>query len=144
MIHCCYLVLYYAHSYFCRFFLFLTYGNNPKTQKKLASLVAHFLGLPILEARKANYTHCFADQFQFSVSFQSYTSNGAKVIFLNQRPQTRPPRLSGNVCYACDRTLQEPYLFCSLYCKVPTNSSLLLNSFTILSMTQFISSLFLV
>ncbi|KAI3844288.1 hypothetical protein MKW92_023035 [Papaver armeniacum] len=49
---------------------------------------------------------------------QSYISNGAKVIFINQRPQSRPHRVSGNTCSTCYRSLQERYFFCSLYCKV--------------------------
>ncbi|CAN8290527.1 unnamed protein product [Cochlearia groenlandica] len=48
---------------------------------------------------------------------QPYTINGAKVIFINQRPQTRV-KVSSNVCYTCDRILQEPFHFCSLSCKV--------------------------
>lgn len=49
---------------------------------------------------------------------QSYITNGAKVVFLNQRPQTRPSRFSGNTCIICDKGLQEPYIFCSLSCKL--------------------------
>ncbi|XP_034675860.1 uncharacterized protein LOC117906777 [Vitis riparia] len=49
---------------------------------------------------------------------QSYTTNSAKVVFLNQRPMSRPFRGSGNLCYTCERSLQDPYLFCSLACKV--------------------------
>ncbi|KAA3469412.1 PLATZ domain-containing protein [Gossypium australe] len=49
---------------------------------------------------------------------QSYITNSAKVIFINQRPQTRQFRGSGNFCNTCDRSLQDPYLFCSLSCKV--------------------------
>ncbi|KAF8413010.1 hypothetical protein HHK36_000983 [Tetracentron sinense] len=49
---------------------------------------------------------------------QAYTTNSAKVIFINQRPQSRPFRGSGNICSTCDRSLQDPYLFCSLACKV--------------------------
>ncbi|KAL6007898.1 hypothetical protein ACLOJK_033403 [Asimina triloba] len=48
---------------------------------------------------------------------QSYTTNSSKVIFLNQRPQSRPFRSSGNICITCERSLQDPYLFCSLACK---------------------------
>lgn len=49
---------------------------------------------------------------------QAYTTNSAKVVFLNQRPQSRPFRGNGNICITCDRSLQDPYLFCSLSCKV--------------------------
>ncbi|KAK2650597.1 hypothetical protein Ddye_018086 [Dipteronia dyeriana] len=48
---------------------------------------------------------------------QPYITNNAKVIFLNQRPQTRH-RSSGNICSTCDRSLQGSYLFCSLSCKI--------------------------
>eukprot|EP00256_Glycine_max_P068799 XP_025983394.1 uncharacterized protein LOC100797977 isoform X1 [Glycine max] len=51
-------------------------------------------------------------------SVQSYTTNSAKVVFLNQRPQTRNFRGSGNFCSTCDRSLQDPYHFCSLSCKI--------------------------
>ncbi|XP_038876971.1 uncharacterized protein LOC120069313 [Benincasa hispida] len=51
---------------------------------------------------------------------QPYTINGAKVIFLNYRPQSRPCKAgsSTNACFTCDRILQEPFHFCSLSCKV--------------------------
>lgn len=49
---------------------------------------------------------------------QSYTNNSAKVMFIKQRPQTRPCRVSTNICTSCDRGLQDPYLFCSLSCKL--------------------------
>ncbi|KAL6201700.1 hypothetical protein ACLB2K_025412 [Fragaria x ananassa] len=56
---------------------------------------------------------------------QPYSNNGAKVIFLNQRPQSRPlsrtncnKGFAANICYTCDRILQEPFRFCSLSCKV--------------------------
>ncbi|XP_047319224.1 protein RGF1 INDUCIBLE TRANSCRIPTION FACTOR 1-like [Impatiens glandulifera] len=49
---------------------------------------------------------------------QSYTTNSAKVVFLKERPQTRPCRGSGNICITCDRALQDPYFFCSLSCKL--------------------------
>lgn len=72
----------------------------------------------------------------FHLSLQSYTTNSAKVIFLHQRPQTRNFKGSGKFCSTCDRSLQDPYLFCSLSCKVsfalkPENS--LPHAFTILS-----------
>ncbi|XP_058069071.1 protein RGF1 INDUCIBLE TRANSCRIPTION FACTOR 1-like [Magnolia sinica] len=49
---------------------------------------------------------------------QSYTTNSAKVVFINQRPQTRPFKGSASICNTCDRSLQHPYQFCSLACKV--------------------------
>lgn len=55
-------------------------------------------------------------------SLQPYITNSAKVVFINQRPQTRL-RSSGNICNTCDRSLQDSYLFCSLSCKVSFPSS---------------------
>ncbi|KAG5228915.1 hypothetical protein OIU76_018322 [Salix suchowensis] len=49
---------------------------------------------------------------------QPYTINSAKVIFLNQRPQSRSCKGSANNCFTCDRMLQDPFRFCSLSCKV--------------------------
>ncbi|XP_021292191.1 uncharacterized protein LOC110422552 [Herrania umbratica] len=49
---------------------------------------------------------------------QPYTTNSAKVVFLNERPMSRPFRGSGNFCIKCDRSLQDPFLFCSISCKV--------------------------
>ncbi|KAK8361108.1 hypothetical protein V6Z11_A03G016900 [Gossypium hirsutum] len=49
---------------------------------------------------------------------QPYTTNSAKVVFLNERPMSRPFRGSGNFCIKCDRSLQDPFLFCSISCKI--------------------------
>ncbi|KAM0008363.1 putative transcription repressor PLATZ family [Helianthus debilis subsp. tardiflorus] len=49
---------------------------------------------------------------------QAYTTNSAKVVFLNPRPQTRACRNLSNNCISCERGLQDPYLFCSISCKV--------------------------
>lgn len=58
--------------------------------------------------------------FSFSLTFQSYTTNSAKVVFLHERPHPKNNsfRGSGNFCTTCDRSLQDPYQFCSLSCKV--------------------------
>lgn len=56
--------------------------------------------------------------YEFSFCVQSYTTNSAKVVFLNQRPQTKHFRGSGNTCTTCHRSLQQPYHYCSLFCKV--------------------------
>uniref|UniRef100_A0ACD5YRH5 Uncharacterized protein n=2 Tax=Avena sativa TaxID=4498 RepID=A0ACD5YRH5_AVESA len=49
---------------------------------------------------------------------QSYTINSSKVVFLKKRPQNRQFKGSGNICTSCDRSLQEPYFYCSMDCKV--------------------------
>ncbi|KAK2988325.1 hypothetical protein RJ640_000312 [Escallonia rubra] len=49
---------------------------------------------------------------------QPYTINSAKVIFLNQRAQSRSCKGPANACFTCDRILQEPFHFCSISCKV--------------------------
>ncbi|KAI7737917.1 hypothetical protein M8C21_027383, partial [Ambrosia artemisiifolia] len=49
---------------------------------------------------------------------QAYTTNRAKVVFLNPRPQTTACRNLTNNCISCERGLQHPYLFCSISCKV--------------------------
>lgn len=49
---------------------------------------------------------------------QPYTTNAAKVVFLKERPHSRPFRSSGNICFSCDRSLQDGYQFCSIACKV--------------------------
>ncbi|KAL8129121.1 hypothetical protein V2J09_018276 [Rumex salicifolius] len=59
-----------------------------------------------------------ADKLIDCSSVQLYINNGAKVVFLNQRPQARPFRTAGNVCITCNRCLQDPFSFCSLSCKV--------------------------
>lgn len=59
-----------------------------------------------------------ADKLMDCSYVQSYTTNSAKVVFLNPRPQTRACRNSSNSCISCDRALQHPYLFCSIFCKI--------------------------
>ncbi|KAK7411662.1 hypothetical protein VNO78_03097 [Psophocarpus tetragonolobus] len=49
---------------------------------------------------------------------QPYTINSAKVVFIKKRPQNRQFKGSGNYCTSCDRSLQEPFIHCSLGCKV--------------------------
>ncbi|GAV67269.1 PLATZ domain-containing protein [Cephalotus follicularis] len=49
---------------------------------------------------------------------QPYTTNSAKVVFLNERPMLRPFKGSGKFCIKCNRSLQDPYLYCSLACKL--------------------------
>ncbi|KAK1424953.1 hypothetical protein QVD17_20294 [Tagetes erecta] len=50
---------------------------------------------------------------------QSYTTNSAKVVFLNPRVQARGCRnSSNNSCISCHRALQQPFFFCSIFCKI--------------------------
>ncbi|CAK8578213.1 unnamed protein product [Lathyrus sativus] len=51
-------------------------------------------------------------------NIQGYTINGAKVIFIKERVQSRSCKDTANVCCSCHRILQEPFHFCSLSCKV--------------------------
>ncbi|XP_051149102.1 protein RGF1 INDUCIBLE TRANSCRIPTION FACTOR 1 [Andrographis paniculata] len=51
-------------------------------------------------------------------NIQAYTINAAKVVFIKKRPQNRQFKGSGNYCTSCDRSLQEPFIHCSLSCKV--------------------------
>jgi hypothetical protein len=70
---------------------------------------------------------CSASICQHCLFFPSLTSpsagnqhitNSARVVFLNQRPQSRLSKGLGNSCETCDRVLQEPYRYCSVRCKV--------------------------
>lgn len=49
---------------------------------------------------------------------QSYIINNARVVFLKQRPQSRPAKGFSNYCSTCQRSLQESYLYCCIACKV--------------------------
>lgn len=77
---------------------------------------------PILQVRRYVYQDVVRlDDLEklIDCSFvQPYTINSAKVIFLNQRAQTRSCKGPANSCFTCDRILQEPFHFCSLSCKV--------------------------
>ncbi|CAH9096511.1 unnamed protein product [Cuscuta europaea] len=53
-----------------------------------------------------------------SAFVQSYISNGEKVMFLKERPITRPCRSSAKPCITCQRAVQNPFGFCSISCKL--------------------------
>jgi len=72
---------------------------------------------------------------------QTYITNSARVVFLNQRPQSRLSKGLGNSCETCDRVLQEPYRYCSVRCKVDAvkNLSSVLQSCNSLQLREFLS-----
>ncbi|XP_074312131.1 protein RGF1 INDUCIBLE TRANSCRIPTION FACTOR 1 isoform X2 [Silene latifolia] len=61
--------------------------------------------------------HCLPSH-RSHLLLQPYTINGAKVIFLKERPQSKSCKVPANICSTCDRILQSPFHFCSLSCKV--------------------------
>jgi hypothetical protein len=57
--------------------------------------------------------------FVLACVLQTYIINQAKVMFLNQRPQSKMSRPgAADACLICSRTLREGCSYCSLACKV--------------------------
>ncbi|XP_042022363.1 protein RGF1 INDUCIBLE TRANSCRIPTION FACTOR 1-like [Salvia splendens] len=85
-------------------------------------LLSHHPSHPLLQVRRYVYQDVIRlDDLEKLIDcsyIQPYTINSAKVIFLNQRAQSRSCKGSANSCYTCDRILQDPFHFCSLSCKV--------------------------
>ncbi|XP_057431942.1 protein RGF1 INDUCIBLE TRANSCRIPTION FACTOR 1-like isoform X2 [Lotus japonicus] len=44
--------------------------------------------------------------------------SNVQVVFIKKRPQNRQFKGSASYCTSCDRTLQQPFIHCSLGCKV--------------------------
>ncbi|XP_075482957.1 protein RGF1 INDUCIBLE TRANSCRIPTION FACTOR 1-like [Primulina tabacum] len=90
-------------------------------------VASHHPSHPLLQVRRYVYQDVIRlDDLEKLIDcscIQPYTINSAKVIFLNQRAQSRSSSCkqlngSGNTCFTCDRILQYPFNFCSLSCKV--------------------------
>ncbi|PWA68552.1 PLATZ transcription factor family protein [Artemisia annua] len=58
-----------------------------------------------------------AEKLMDCANIQSNFTNGAYVVFLNPRPQTRCKPLK-NCCIWCQRGVQESNLYCSIFCKI--------------------------
>ncbi|GAB2281296.1 hypothetical protein Dimus_015897 [Dionaea muscipula] len=109
------------------------HGDRRKNEKNIfclgccLSICPHCLpshrSHPLLQVRRYVYHDVVRlDDLQKLIDcsyIQPYTINGAKVIFLNERAQAmRASKGPANVCFTCDRILQNPFHFCSLSCKV--------------------------
>ncbi|GER33163.1 PLATZ transcription factor family protein [Striga asiatica] len=87
-------------------------------------LASHHPSHPLIQVRRYLYQDVIRlddlEKFIDCSFIQPYTINGAKVIFLNERAQSRGSckGSSGNPCSTCHRFLQNSFHFCSLSCKV--------------------------
>ncbi len=55
---------------------------------------------------------------------QSYLNNGNRVVYIDRRAQPKS-KLAPHAksCIVCSRTLQDPFLYCSVYCRLSNSPS---------------------
>lgn len=79
-------------------------------------------GHRVLQVRKASHTDAIRVNDIAKLldieHIQTYTINGAKIVFLPSRPQAKPAKGSPRYCEICNRSLQDLVRFCSLSCKM--------------------------
>lgn len=72
-----------------------------------------------LQVRKACWQDCVrVDDIMHLVDIKDihhYTNNGAKIVYLHTRPQSKQDL--GQKCETCERSLQNQFKFCSISCK---------------------------
>lgn len=99
-----------------------------ETAQELCSVCAHEHSGTIIQVRRSSYHDVVRAQDIAKLAdvagVQSYTINGARVLFLRRRPQPRPPKgvVGASQCTICSRHLQDISLYCSLQCKLDSLS----------------------
>ncbi|KAI4390033.1 hypothetical protein MLD38_002188 [Melastoma candidum] len=85
------------------------------------STVSHD-GHRVIQVRKSSYHEVVrASEIQKFIDIsgiQTFIINKAKVVFLNERPQPKPRKKVINACLICHKTLEFPFRFCSIGCKL--------------------------